>query len=307
VSAAGSDHGQGVEDPGGFFRGAELSRLLVLLAIAVVGWVLVWNYIRGRQPPPEESEPVAREAAARVEPDRSPEFETVTDKTEIGLRDMAAYDLLLVRARQTGAADLARQGRRDILYTDLWERPGQFRGVPIHLLGNAWRIHGYPSKKTPRGRLYEAWVSTGESQGNPYICVFEDLPRGLPVGPNVSERVVFNGYFLKEMRYLSAQDVKRAAPVLIGRIGWTRSPAAHRDNSVFWMALIVGVMFLISLFRWITGLRRSLSPRSRASLLGGRPTEEIAPEELAQWVESVREDEGETGTGTEPGNENDRR
>ena len=166
--------------------------------------------------------------------------------------------------------------------------------MPVHLLGNALRIISYESKLSPKGRLYEAWINTHESQGYPYVCVFEDLPPGLPVGPDVSERVVFNGYFLKQMRYLAGKDIQRAAPVLIGRIGWTRKPpAVHRDDTVFWMALAVAIMFVISLYRWISGLRRSLSPSSRAAALSHRPTEELDPTDLAQWVDSVREDEDE--------------
>ena len=58
------------------------------------------------------------------------------------------------------------------------------------------------------------------------------------------------------------------------------------------MALALGLMFVISLFRWILGLRRTLAPKSRVSTLRERPTDEIAPEALAQWLESVpQEDE----------------
>jgi hypothetical protein len=203
---------------------------------------------------------------------------------------------LLKRAREATADELARQSRRDVYFTDLWERPSHYRGVPIHVLGTAWRIHKIDLKLSPRGYVYEAWISTHESQGNPYVCVFEDLPPGLPVGPEVTERVVFNGYFLKEMRYLAGKDIPRAAPVLIGRIGWTPRPATgHRDNTVFWMALIVAILFVVSLYRWIAGLRRSLSPGSRASLLSHRPTEEIDPTELAQWVDTVADEEAEKG------------
>ncbi len=206
---------------------------------------------------------------------------------------MAAYRKLLEHARSTDAPSLARESHRDIYFTDLWDRPREFRGVPIHLLGTARRIISYESKLTPKGRLYEAWISTHESQGYPYVCIFEDLPGGLPMGPDVSERVVFNGYFLKQMRYLSGHDVQRAAPILIGRIGWTPAPsgkAGRGHDSVFWMATAVAVMFVISLYRWLSGLRRSLSGRSHAAALAHRPSDDIAPEDLAQWVEKVRDD-----------------
>jgi hypothetical protein len=162
--------------------------------------------------------------------------------------------------------------------------------VPVHLLGTARRIISYESKLSRTGRLYEAWIGTHESQGYPYVGIFEDLPKGLPVGPGVSERVVFNGYFLKQMRYLSGRDVQRAAPVLIGRIGWTPVASTKRVDPTIWMAAIVGILFVVSLVRWIAGLRRSLTRGSRASSLARRPTEEIAPEDLAHWVDSVREE-----------------
>ena len=81
------------------------------------------------------------------------------------------------------------------------------------------RVLRYESKLSKTGWLYEAWIFTPTPARYPYCCVFEDVPEGLPVGPNVSERVVFNGYFLKLMSY-QAGDVPRGAPVLVGRIGW---------------------------------------------------------------------------------------
>jgi hypothetical protein len=287
-----ADFGKGHSE--GFFRGNELPKLLVLVAITVAGTILVWKYTQNLPAPAPEPEPAARVAPPMVQPDKAPEFETVSDKTPIGFRDFAAYDLLLKRARETTAAELAKQSHRGVYFTDLWERPEHYRGVPVHLLGNALRITSFESKRTPHGLLYEAWINTHESQGYPYYCLFEDLPPGLPLGPDVAERVVFNGYFLKQMRYLAGKDIQRAAPVLIGRIGWTRKPVAvHRDDRVKWMALVVAILFVISLYRWIAGLRRSLSPASRAEALSRRPSEELDPTDLAEWVESVRADESE--------------
>jgi hypothetical protein len=276
-----------------FFRGSELPRLLVLLVIMVVGWVLVWQYLYFKSEP-ENPEPVASGPPTPVVPDDSPAFETVRDKTPLSFRDTAAYDLLLKHARETTPAELAVQARRDILFTHLWERPEPYRGVPIHLLGTAIRVLTYESKLSPTGRLYEAWIGTHESQYHPYVCIFEDLPQGFPIGPNISERVVFNGYFLKLMKY-QAGDVERAAPVLIGRVGWTAPTVRRKPNGVTWMIAAVGVMYLISLFRWIWSLRRSLRPIPRPSLLRDHPNDEIAPEDLSACLESIPENEDEPG------------
>lgn len=279
-----------MSESGSFFRGSEMPRLLVLLAIVVVGWALVWQYLYHDAGPAEEPRPAANGPIAPVVPDASPAFETVRDKRPIEFRDTAAYEMLLRRAREKTPAAIAAESRRDVLFTHLLERPQRYRGVPVHLLGRAMRVLTYESKLSPTGRLYEAWIGTHESQYHPYVCIFEDLPRGFPVDANVTERVVFNGYFLKLMAY-QAGDVPRVAPVLVGRLGWTPPAPSRRPGGVTWMMIAVAAMFLISLGRWIYYLRRSLRPSPRPSLLRDPVTDVIAPEDLAAWVESIPDDE----------------
>ncbi len=99
--------------------------------------------------------------------------------------------------------------------------------MPIHILGSALKVLRYKSKLSPKDWLYEAWVITPENRRAPFCCIFEDAPEGFPIGANVSERVVFNGYFLKFMMY-EANGSTHRAPVLVGRIGWQPSePAAE--------------------------------------------------------------------------------
>ncbi len=279
-----------------FFRGSELPRLLFLLVILIGGMVLLWEYLygadRGIQP-----EPAATVPLSPIVPDKSVEFETVEDKTPIRLRDMAAYKKLLDQARARTPVDLAQESRRDVLSIQVWEHPNNYRGVPIHILGTVLRVMTYESKLVPSGRLYEAWMVTSDSQRNFYVCVFEDAPKGFPVGDNLSERVIFNGYFLKLMRYQSGKDLGfYSSPVLVGKIGWNAPTVPKGDNTkgpLKWMAIAVAVMFVLSFFRWFGGLRRSLSPRPMSASLREHPTDEISPEALAAWVENVPPDEAE--------------
>lgn len=282
--------------PHSFFRGTELPRLLLLLVITIGGMVLLWKYIYFKHLNPEPKV-VARAPVAPIVPDKSPEFETVEDKTEIRLRDMAAYQKLLTQVETLSPAELDKRSRRDVLSIQIWEHPEHYRGVPIQIVGTVLRVLTYESKLSRTGRLYEAWMVTSDSQRNFYVCVFEDPPAGFPIGDNLSERIVFNGYFLKLMKYQSGKDLGfYVSPVLIGRIGWS-TPVAEGGKQTLspaiWMAVAVGLMFLVSFYRWITGLRRSLSPLSRSSSTRERPIEEIAPEELAAWVENVADEDGE--------------
>src|SRR5262245_30119908 len=234
----------------------------------VVGWAVVWRYTQ-RLPEPAEPPVMVTGRPEPVVADRSVEFETVRDRTPMSFRDNAAYALLLDRARRQAPSELAAISRRDLVLTHLWEHPELYRGVPIHLLGSALRVLRYESKLSKTGWLYEAWIITPETSRVPYACVFEDAPKGLPIGPNVSERVVFNGYFLKIMKYAAA-DVDRGAPVLVGRIGWqpreASAPAEPEGMSptLRWTLIALATMFVVSLVRWITQLRRVVARSDRS-------------------------------------------
>lgn len=278
-----------MDRPGPMFRGTELPRLLLLLAITLVGVVFFWRYLYLKQAAPAAEPPLlAGDVLAPIKPDVSPEFEGVTDKTKVGLRDTAAYVKLLERARETNAADLARESRRDVLFSHLFLHPKDYRGVPVHILGTASHISHEPSKQSKTGWLYRAWVVTSDSRPNYYLCIFEDAPPALPLGENLSERVVFNGYFLKLMAY-RAHDSERAAPMLIGKIGWTPTPVEPDDphRILRYMLIAIGAMFVISFFRWFSAFRRTLSVQRAPTLLSDRPTEEISPEDLASFLGGV--------------------
>ena len=184
--------------------------------------------------------------------------------------------------------------RRDVLLPHLWQNPELYRGVPIHLLGTALRMLRYQSKLSQTGWIYEASIVTPDAPRNPFVCVFEDAPKGLPIGANVSERVVFNGYFLKIWKY-QARDVARGAPLLVGRIGWEpREPSTADGNNATlrWTLIALGAMFVLSLARWMYQLVRVFKAPSVSPLIASAsPTEEIDPEDLDAWVHSMGPDD----------------
>jgi hypothetical protein len=293
-----------VASTGRLFRGSELPRLLVLTAIMVVGWGLVWQFARHQTDPVDDRLPArAVPHPEPVVPDRDVSFESVTDRTPMSFRDNAAYAHLLEKARELSASELAGQSRRDIFLTHLWDRPELYRGVPIHLLGTALRVLRYESGLSKTGWLYEIWIITPDARKFPYCCVCEDPPAGFPVGENISERVVFNGFFLKIMKY-QASDLPRGAPVLVGKVGWEPhaestgqgAGAARINPTLYWTLVALGGLFLLSLARWIVQLYQFLGrrrPRSDASA----PTTELNPDALNQWLNSMEEQEEE---GDEP-------
>jgi len=284
-----------MDRPDSFFRGTELPRLAFLAVIMLAGWAAVW-YFAGQRPVPKEPPLRAEANPPPVEPDRAVEFETVTDRTPMTFRDNAAYAYLLEKARERTPEELAGESRRDVFLTHLWERPELYRGVPVHIQGAALRVVRFESQLSKTGWLYEAWIVTPDARRYPYDCVFEEAPEGFPIGLEVSERVVFNGYFLKIMKY-QAGDVARGAPVLIGKIGWAPRPVsepAKESNQILrWSLVAIALMFLVSMGRWIFQLMHYLAvPRRRST---DRPpvTDDIPPEDLQAWVESQGADDDE--------------
>ena len=272
------------EDKEGFFRGHELSRFLILATITVVGWAGFYLYATRNPPEPKPGVVVTGKPVPLVV-DRSPAFETVTDKTVVGFRDMAAYVLLLDRTRGMARSDLTDQARRDVFYAHLWDFPKDYRGVLVHVSGTALQALYYPSKNSRTGWIYEVWIVDPDLTKNPFVCVSEEVPQGFPIGKNLSEQVSFDGFFLKLMRY-EAGDVPRAAPMLVGRIVWKPRPGgavSSSNQTTYWMIGGLCLMFLFSMTRLGLALRRSFLPK-RPSPSIHRPNDEIAPEELAAFL-----------------------
>lgn len=278
----------------GLFRGSEFPRLLVLLGLVVIGWPLAVYFAWPRPEPPEPS--TVAQLAPLPPPDPSPELQGILDKKPLTLRDSAGYALLLKRAREVPSAELARQSRREVLFSQLIDDPERYRGLPIHLDGTILRVlknDGIDPKFTPTGVLYEAYLVTPDSQRYPSILIFEDPPATIPVGDNLTERVSFEGYFLKLKQYEAGDGVLRVAPMLVGRIGHASAPsvAANASNTrLLWTLSPLLVLFCYAVVRWAFHMRRVLAP-SRSSTAKPSPVEEIDPGVLASWVERAADDE----------------
>ncbi len=205
------------------------------------------------------------------------EFETVTDRTPISFRDNAAY-----RCCSSGQRARPRTSwPRSAAATSCWPICGRIPSSIGACRSTCWARPGaccdIESKLSKTGWLYEAWIIAPDATRVPYVCVFEEAPEGLPIGVDISERVVFNGYFLKLMKYQAA-DVPRGAPVLVGRIGWEPSgttPVRGHQHHPQWSLGVIGgdvLHFPAAGSSSFTGC--STLPSSRPSL---PPNEEIDP------------------------------
>jgi hypothetical protein len=293
------------------FRGSELPRLLAMVTFLILGLAMVFTVLTRQQSVDQRPAPrVARERPLPP-PDDSPELLGVVDKARLTPRENPGYLTLLERIRSVDPATLALDSRRDVVYSQLLDNPRRYRGLPIHIEGTARRTLFQPAEESQLYRekaFYESYVFTGDSQNFPYILVFEEPPEDLLVGDDLFQRVVFDGYFFKLLRYKAA-DAERYAPMLIGRVRYAEphesalpTESGLRLPSPGWLALIAALLGL-TILRWVLYVRGALRKQSRPVRQARPPVnEEISPEALQSWLTQSERDLPEPpGSGAAPG------
>lgn len=292
------------EEPRGFFRGAEFSRVVILGGLLAVGWPLVVYYGFARSRPADRPRPAP---IASLPPlpaaDPAPELAAVMDKEPAARRDDPAKALLLDRVRKTPPEALASAARREVAPIDLLRNPRRYRGLPIRLEGYAsevFAVDDIDPDLTPSGRLYEVWIRPEEHDQRLYpVClVAETVPATLPGGKGLAERVAIEGYFLKLVVY-RAGDGNRYAPLLIGRLAHSPGEAGERprERSRFWTFLPLVLLLAYLSARMVFVLRKTLAPARAGRRVMARD-DRIEPEVLDAWLRSP--DPPPEGHGDEP-------
>src|SRR5271166_1231045 len=88
---------------------------------------------------------------------------------------------------------------------------------------------------------------------------------------------------------------------LAARPSWSASsagqgtplPAAESNRLLYWSLVVLGVMFLISMGRWVFQLSGFLSGPRSTIIPASHPAEDIVPGELDAWVDSLASPEEE--------------
>jgi len=136
-------------------------------------------------------------------------------------------------------------------------------------------------------QTYEAWMYPPDSQHNPVVIVFSELPADMPMWGNLVESIDVTGYFFKIYGY-RAQDGIRAAPMLLAKtITW--KPQVKRDNAnerIIYFAVTGGLVLLFILAFW--GISRRNRKRLEKAI---QEPEGFDPTQLNQIVERLG-DEG---------------
>jgi hypothetical protein len=204
----------------------------------------------------------------------------VKDNT-LGIRreEGDVYFRLLDHARHVPTEALDRAGAKDVLYINLMTQPEKFRGDPITIHGDLWRLYEFQAGPNPYGlkTLYEAWIFTGDSSNHPYRVVFSHLPKELEPGDNLRKPVKATGYFFKREGYASGGGMHVAPTLLAKRVDLYRPPdaAPSTDAIVPYMIGVisaVGLAFLVTLVSFVISDRRAARAALQREMNAPRPS-----------------------------------
>lgn len=226
-------------------------------------------------------------------------FELVTDKTPLKTREMEAYWKLMEWSRSQPFTEFEKRAKSDVPFTQLWDQPDKYRGKPIRLRLHVRRVLEYDAPENPLNvtKSYEAWGWTDESRSFPYVVVFTEPPKNLPIGTDVRAEVDFVGYFLKVMTY-TAFDNARGAPLLVGRARLASLPKSASRPRTDWTSVIVLLIAGITVVGYLvwSGTRSKVAA-SRSSSLPSEwaalpPGDETLPYDNEQTVNISNEHSG---------------
>jgi hypothetical protein len=209
------------------------------------------------------------------------EFQVVRDGTlDMPPVENHVYDRLLQWVGSQTISQMRKRAAKNAVFTQFYQSPEKYRGKLFEMEMNVRRVLKYQRNGLD---LYEVWGWTNESRSWPYVGVVIDLPKGMPIGPEVYEQVTLVGYFFKMQGYMEAGAKPRSAPLqaplFVGRLIWYRSqiPQAQRSDWT-WGLVLLGGFLIFLIIRWglfIHGSRRrSFSPPTVQAKPGDNPVEE---------------------------------
>lgn len=194
------------------------------------------------------------------------EFQAVSDGTlELQKEEMPAYWRLFLWTKSQSPQQMLKRATNQISLDDLLRRSSSQRGKLIKLDLNLRRALSYEAPLNDVGvtNVNEIWGWSEATKSWLYVGVTAELPKNMPRGAEIYERVTFVGYFLKVQGYQAAKsrpnEKPLSAPLLVGRIIWHPAPvAAAPKEDPWWMWLgmagaaisfVGGCWYITSLWR----------------------------------------------------------
>ena len=214
------------------------------------------------------------------------DFLDVVRDNEVGIRrdEAPVFYWLLDHARRVSSTKLEKAGLREVQYINLMNDPDRFRGEPITIEGDLWRLDEFDAGRNDYGvsRMYQGWVFTGDSGNHPYRIVCTSLGKGIQPGENLRKPVRITGYFFKREAYQSNGGIHIAPTLLARRIAINPMPNGIPMMSgvlpyMFGAVMAVGLGLLVTIVAFAVGDERS----TRAGMSRLRRQPHISFAELA--------------------------
>jgi hypothetical protein len=200
-----------------------------------------------------EEDPEEAEAAKE-------EIQAIVDGTEdIQVQEMFAYNRVLNWVWNQTFAQMSRRARKDVAFNKFYQTPDRYRGQLFKFDLDVRMVRDL-DEKYKDVELFDVWGETEESGVWLYNGVIIGLPKGMPKGRDLSERVSFAGYFFKLQGYQpagakpGAKPVK--APLFVGRLIWHPSEKLHaRPADWSWGFFLLAAFVIFLIIRWTLLLR----------------------------------------------------
>lgn len=221
----------------------------------------------------------------------------IKDNT-LGIRrdEATAFYEILDRARQTPLERLEKAAPPGVQYLNVMTDPTLYRGRPVTLIGEMWRLYEFPANENAFGieTLYEAWIFTADSGTHPTRVVCSTLDPPLQVGDSQRTPVKVTGYFFKREGYNSPGGLHVAPTILAGRLQPYRSPNAPppADGIISVMLTVVvgiGLILTTTLLSFAISDRQTPRTAKRSPQLTSETAEQLAQLDLRSVGEQLRE------------------
>ena len=219
------------------------------------------------------------------------EYQAIADRTRLSKEEMPSY-WRMVRWAQAQTFDaLVGRARKDVTFREIFEQPDKFRGKLVGLrlhVKQVVRFEASPHEAPFVKEVYEVWAFNDDSKPYSYALITTSLPEGIRVGSNVDQDITFAGYFLKLFPIEDHEGIRRAVPLLIGRVAWRPTPSQRprpSETEWNWPWVAGGVLLLLYILRW--GGRFFGSRPSHP--VPSAPTETIDGVPIESWLEQVED------------------
>lgn len=175
-----------------------------------------------------------------------------------------AFFHVLDRARQFTPAQLEQAAEPGVQYLNLMQDPTLYRGKPVTIVGDLWRLYEFPASENDYGltTLYEGWIFTPDSADRPIRVVCSRLGRDLTVDAQRRTPVRVTGYFFKREGYNSQGGQKVTPTILAGEMeryvsAFAPPPADGLVPIVLGTVVAIGLILATTLVSFAWNDRRS--------------------------------------------------